>query len=243
MRILLCAIIFCLSFSAYSNEYLLRHIVATSQAMSSLYMKGLSQGSNRYEKDFVQYRQNAQANLQMLQQEDNKLFQDLSERWQLFSDKLALTYSEEYGWDIDSAIRRDFRGYLSNTYEIARERAQTFDSEILKRLYASVQVEAMVARFLDIASTYNGTFSLSLSDAEKLDIQQANEIFKSTLEELKGQSSAEKNMQTAARKWEFVEKNVIGEASQGAFFLVYATKTRITNILIPSLNTTVSSDF
>jgi len=227
----------CVGFSLQLNasEYLLSHVHHVGKTMSALYMKGLSQGSKKYQKDFEQHKQASEETLQQLHDIYPEIAASWLEQWQAFSDRLALNYTEDYGWDIPAHVRRDFRAYHSMVYAFMREQKKEYITANQQQAFASAQLEAMAARFFDISSTYNGTTSLSLSDSELLNPKQATVEFKQTLNNLMSNANnKEKRVwQSVLQKWEFVEPNVINYSDQGAYFLVYATKNRLHQSLIP----------
>ncbi|WP_396587662.1 hypothetical protein [Bermanella sp. R86510] len=228
----------CVGFSLQLNasEYLLSHVHHVGKTMSALYMKGLSQGSKKYQKDFEQHKQASEETLQQLHDIYPEIAASWQKQWQTFSDHLALNYTEDYGWDIPAHVRRDFRAYHSMVYAFMKEQKTQYTTANQQQAFASAQLEAMAARFFDISSTYNGTTSLSLSDAELLNPKQATVEFKQILNNLisSATNSKEKRVwQSVLQKWEFVEPNVINYSDQGAYFLVYATKNRLHQSLIP----------
>ncbi len=223
---------------AMASESLLKHVQFTSQAMSALYMKGLSQGSDKYQQDLDQYKQKALTFLEKYQSEGGEQSDELMRQWQGFSHVLKLNYSKDFGWEIDMSIRRNFRAYLSDIYQLVEKNKANYTSQREQLLLANAQMEAISARFFDISSTYNGTFSLFTSDLEKLNPAIINEELKNTLDSLAQTSTdkaTKKRIQSAKFKWEFVEESVVNYSDQSAYFVVYATKNRVNRVLGKSL--------
>lgn len=217
--------------SVYAKQTLLEHTQAVSQTMSALYMKGLSEGSEKFQRDLDHYHQLASSTLQDYVSEGGERATSLQAQWNAFHDKLVVEYSEEFGWDLDAAVSRDFRAYLSDLYGmLAQQDYQTPDQKVA---WVATQVHAVTARFFDISSSYNGTVSLATSDAEKINPKQISVELKATLDSLSSQANAEikKRLLSAKSKWEFVENGVINYSGQSAYFLVYATNNKIQLLL------------
>ena len=224
--------------SAMASESLLKHVQFTSQAMSALYMKGLSEGSEKYQRDLDRYKQKASVFLEKYLSEGGEQGDQLMRQWQGFSNVLKLDYSKDFGWEIDMVIRRNFRAYLSDIYQLVDKNKASYTSQREQILLANAQMEAISARFFDISSTYNGTVSLFTSDLEKLNPFIINKELKNTLDNLAQASenkSLRKSLQSAKFKWEFVEESVVNYSDQSAYFVVYATKNRIHQVLDKTL--------
>ncbi|MGR6872620.1 hypothetical protein ACU6U9_10010 [Pseudomonas sp. HK3] len=220
------------SIHSHANSALLNHAQAAFQAMSALYMKALSEGSPKYQSDLDKYKAQAVESLRVLQQQDAILGGEWMNRWLSIADNLKAEYSPEYDWDVESATRRDARSYLSDLYALITTDPVLQESSN-QSLLAQVEVQAITARFFDVSSTYNGTNSLAPYDADKLKPKVASEQFKARLDRLAqslGQASA-KRVLSAKAKWEFVENSVVNYSDQSAYFLVYATKNKISKVL------------
>jgi len=213
---------------SYGNPALLNHAQSAFQAMSAMYMKALSQGSAKYQADLDLFKAQALQSLSELQAQDAMLGTQWKARWLALSDNLKVEYSEEYDWDVDSVIRRDARAYLTDLYDLIAQDS-VLQKTASQALLAQVEVQAITARFFDVASTYNGTNSLAPSDADRLQPKVVSASFKTRLDRL-AQSSDRTNakrIMSAKDKWIFVENSVVNYSDQSAYFLVYATKNKI----------------
>ncbi len=223
----------CLSPNVFATETLLKHLQAVGQTMSALYMTSLSEGSHKYKGDQERFMKVATATLQQYATEGGAQSADLLKQWQAFSNKLVVEYSVDYGWEIDSYVRRDFRTYLSDVYTMVDGQSADYQSKQARLLLAAVQMEAMSARFFDIATTYNGTLSLSVRDSEQVAPKPMSKAFKITLSQMAVNSDKNlaKSLLKAKSKWEFVEESVVNYSDASAYFLVYATKSKIHKVL------------
>lgn len=221
-----------LSSLSHANSALFNHAQAAFQAMSAMYMKALSAGSAKYQGDLDRFKAQALESLSLFQQQNLQLGSEWMGRWLALTDNLKVEYSAEYDWDVDAAIRRDARSYLTDLYALIAT-DKTLQRHAPQSLYAQVEVQAITARFFDVSSTYNGTNSLAPSDADRLQPKVVSERFKTRLDELaKGADSATaKRILAAKQKWMFVENSVVNYSDQSAYFLVYATKNKITKEL------------
>ena len=222
------------SWTASANPALYQHTQAVGQAMSALYMQGLSEGNVKYERDLERYKQLASKSLASYSQSNPEKSADLLKTWDSLKDIIKTTYTEEFGWDIDASIRRDFRGYLSTLYQLSLAEIKQNNSGAGQQQFALVQMESIIARFFDISSVYNGTYSLNASDAEKINPKVISQEFKQSMDQLMSRSTDEtkiRQLTSAKYKWEFIEESVINNSDQSAFFLVYATKNKIKKVL------------
>ena len=229
--------------SAYSNEHLLKHVQAVGQAMSALYMTSLSHGSEKYNRDLQFYKQAADSSLKAYAESQGQGHQELSAAWQKFKGDIKVEYSKTYEWDPDEALRRDFRHYQSNAYQLITDQMASYQKAPLNVLLASAQVETMIGRFFDVTTSYNGTISLSPIDAEKVDPKIISVQFDKAMEHLKATSkdaALKKQIQSALYKWQFIEESVVNYSDASAHFLVYATKNQISKVL--SQNQLVSAN-
>jgi len=217
----------------FANPALLNHVQAASQAMTAMYMKALSEGSPKYQRDLEKYKKEALESLQAYQSSGDIKAKEWLTRWNRFSVDLKVDYSEDYGWDVVASTRRDARSYLSDIYEYINTNALIQESNE-QALLALVEVQVITARFFDVASSYNGTVSLSLSDVQKMEPKATSKQFKQRIMKL-AESNIDKrqakNLISAKEKWEFVEESVVNYSDESAYFLVYATKNKIAKVL------------
>ncbi len=224
----------CVYFPVHANETLLNHVKATSQAMSAFYMQGLSEGNEKYLKEFTVFKKQSITLLRQYVRNNGPQGEKLLHKWQGFSDQLVLKYDKEYGWEVDNRVRQDFRSYLSDVYKLVEDQKSNYKSVAQKKLLSLVQIEALSARFFDISSTYDGTESLFSTDIAKLNPQTVSADFKATLTELAqlSENTAMKSKLSSAKsKWQFVENSVVNYRGQSAYFVVYATKNKIQKAL------------
>jgi len=220
--------------SAFASETLLNHVKSTSQAMSAFYMQGLSEGNEKYLREFTRFKKQSEMSLKQYVRENGDQGEALLHRWQGFSSELTLVYHVDYGWEVDGRVRQDFRAYLSDVYQLVDKQKTNYSSAKDQKLLTSVQVEALAARFFDISSTYDGTESLFTSDMKKLNPQIISADVKGRLVSLANSSEAamKNSLSSAKSKWEFVENSVVNYKGQSAYFVVYATKNKIHQVLV-----------
>ncbi len=233
-------IVFVFSFFTFStamaSDNLLRHVLATAQSMSALYMEGLSEGNEKYRQEFLQYQLEAKSSLRRYADENGESSGELTQQWQKISPKLKLVYSRDEGWTLDFHTRFGFRSYLSRVYQLVEKNQSSYSSKNKQLLLAVVKLESMVARFFDLSSSVNGSFSLTLSDANQLDPKKISAQFKQILDQLTQESQYPSNKQLlrAKQKWLFIEQGVINFSQKSPNFIVYATKQSIRKTLLAS---------
>lgn len=233
----ICFVVFSTLFvmsSAFASETLLNHVKSTSQAMSAFYMQGLSEGNEKYLREFTRFKKQSEMLLKQYVRENGPQGEALLHRWQGFSGELNLEYHADYGWEVDGRVRQDFRAYLSDIYQLVDKQKTNYSTAKDQKLLTSVQVEALAARFFDISSTYDGTESLFTSDMKKLNPQIISADVKGRLVSLASSSSEagmKNSLASAKSKWEFVENSVVNYKGQSAYFVVYATKNKIHQVL------------
>jgi hypothetical protein len=233
-NIFLLVLSLCVFSSVHANETLLNHVKATSQAMSAFYMQGLSEGNEKYLKEFKGLKKESITLLRQYVRNNGSQGEELLQQWKGFSDQLVLKYDQEYGWEVDNRVRQDFRGYLSDIYKMVEDQKSNYQSVAQKKLLSLVQIEALSARFFDISSTYDGVESLFTKDKAKLNPQAISADFKATLTELvqlSEDTAMQKKLSSAKQKWSFVENSVVNYQGQTAYFVVYATKNKIKKAL------------
>jgi len=220
--------------SVFASETLLNHVKLTSQAMSAFYMQGLSEGNEKYLREFTRFKKQSEMLLKQYVRENGEQGEALLHRWQGFSSELTLVYHVDYGWEVDGRVRQDFRAYLSDVYQLVDKQKTNYSSAKDQKLLTTVQVEALAARFFDISSTYDGTESLFTSDMKKLNPQIISADVKGRLVSLANSSEAgmKNSLASAKSKWEFVENSVVNYKGQSAYFVVYATKNKIHQVLV-----------
>lgn len=223
----------CLSCLTSANSHLNQHVQAVGQTMSALYMQGLSEGNAKYERDLGFYKQKASESLSLYSNGEPEQAAELQLTWNKLKGNIKATFSKEFGWDVDPTVRRNFRGYLSKVYQLSLAKADGEKAPEARYGFTLVQLEAVIARFFDISSTYNGTFSLSNSDLEMLDPKVISKEFKQALDDLAnlGVGVGAKDIRSAKFKWEFIEESVVNYSDESAYFLVYATKNKISKVL------------
>ncbi len=227
----ICLVVFSTLFvmsSAFASETLLNHVKSTSQAMSAFYMQGLSEGNEKYLREFTRFKKQSEMSLKQYVRENGDQGEALLHRWQGFSSELTLVYHVDYGWEVDGRVRQ------SDVYQLVDKQKTNYSSAKDQKLLTSVQVEALAARFFDISSTYDGTESLFTSDMKKLNPQIISADVKGRLVSLANSSEAgmKNSLSSAKSKWEFVENSVVNYKGQSAYFVVYATKNKIHQVLV-----------
>jgi len=225
----------CIFSPAHANEALLNYVKTTSQAMSAFYMQSLSEGNDKYLKEFEIFKSQSFTLLKQYARANGPQAKELLHRWQGLSDRLVLTYDKEYGWEVDGRVRQDFRGYLSDIYHLVDIQKNKYTSKTHRQLLSVVQMEAIAARFFDVSSSYNVKVSIFASDMSKLNPKIISSDFKKnldTLANLSDSAATKRQLASVKSKWEFVENSVVGYEGHGAYFVVYATKNKIQQALL-----------
>ena len=231
IQILMIAILFSAS-SVQANEALLNHLHHVSQAMSALYMHGLSEGNEKYQDEFEQYKYKALISLKKYFSQGGLNSSELLKRWQDLEGNLNLKHTKDFGWDLspNPLVRFELRSYHSDIYKLMVQNKAHYSSYDQQLKLARTQIEAVSARFYDIASTYDGTESLSNADFNKLNSKLVSQEVKDKLARLTSEApdkASKGKLKSIKFKWEFVEESVTDHQNQSAYFLVYATKNNI----------------
>jgi hypothetical protein len=227
-------ILLSLSSSVFASSPLYEHVQAIGQTMSALYMHGLSEGNEKYQRELNLHKKKADKTLAAYAKEAPEQAAKLQASWDKIKHKIIISYSEDFGWDIDAYVRADFRRYQGDVYSLSSTQKNIKPSQQEQYQLALLQLESIIARFYDIASVYDGMNSFNPQDLEKLDPKIINQEFKATLDALAEKSSNKahvKSLKSAKYKWQFIEESVTDYNDQSAYFLVYATKKKISKVL------------
>ncbi|OUR93239.1 hypothetical protein A9Q81_15375 [Gammaproteobacteria bacterium 42_54_T18] len=219
---------------AFAQDELLNHVKFSSQAMSALYMQGLSEGNDKYLRDFNRFRNQSYLYLKTYYRNGGEDAEKLLQQWRSFNGKLKLEYSKEFGWEIDDKVRFEFRRYLSDVYHLVAKNIGSYNSFEQQMLLSTVQVEAVAARFFDVSSSFLGTYHLQQEDIDKLNPEKISDDFKKRMDRLAVGSDDDlfkKDLLSVKYKWQFVEDSLVGYSQNRAYFLVYATKKVIAKTL------------
>jgi len=220
--------------SALANEYLLKHVQTVGQTMSALYMSSLSHGGEKYKRDLDFYKQQANESLNKYVESNAPSALELKAAWLAIKDKIKSEYRKDYEWDPDEELRRDFRSYQSNAYQLVNQQLDQYQTAPLNVYLAAAQAETMIGRFFDITTSYNGTISLSPIDAEKVDSKAISVQFDQIMSKMVASHvdpQMKKQVRSALYKWQFIEESVVNYSDASAHFLVYATKNKISKVL------------
>lgn len=222
------------TFPTHANEALLKHTTAVAQAMSAMYMEALTHGNAKYEKDLVFHTQVADEHMQSLAASDLAGAKAFNQRWLAMKEKLNVEYTPDYEWDVHADIRRDFRRYQTELYDLVNQNIQQYQQPPLMKALALTQVETMIARFFDISTSPTGTSTLSPVDEKTVNLptigKEFNQVMNNMIKAPFYQSYAKK-LSSAHYKWKFIEKSVVNYSNESAHFLVYATKNKINKAL------------
>lgn len=222
------------AFPAHANEALLKHTTSVAQAMSAMYMETLTHGNAKYEKDLAFHVQVADKYMQSLAASELAGAQAFNKRWLAMKDKLNVEYTQDYEWDVHADIRRDFRRYQTELYDLVNQNIAQYQKPPLMKMLALTQVETMIARFFDISTSPTGTSTLSPVDEKTVNLptigKEFNQIMDNMVKAPFYQSHAKK-LSSAHYKWKFIEKSVVNYSNESAHFLVYATKNKINKAL------------
>ena len=206
--------------------------------MSAFYIKELSDGSEKYQRDFEYYKQASRISLEQYLNEGGGLGLNLLQKWKKFSGGLNVKYSNVFGLEVDPQVRRDFRDYLFEVYKMVEKNKSAYVTQKTQLLLARVQVEVIAARFFDISSTYDGpgsmfsgdSVNLPSKDLAKMNIKIISQNFKTSLFKLANASedeSVKHSLIAAISAWEFVEEEVVNYRDKSAYLVVYAIKNKI----------------
>jgi len=227
------ALVFLLTYWAaptQANEALLKHTTAVAQAMSALYMEALTQGNRKYEKDLKLHLQVADKYMQDLAASELPEAKAFNKTWLSIKDRLSVEYTEDYEWDVHTEIRREFRRYQTELYDVVNSNSEQYQKPPMIKMLALAQVETIIARFFDISTSFTGTSTLSPIDEKKVDLpvigKQFNQYMDNMIKAPFYQQQAKK-LASAQYKWKFIEKSVVNYSNESAHFLVYATKNKI----------------
>jgi len=225
-----------LSPKALSNSLLTQHALATSQAISAFYMYSLTEGDDRYQREYSIAMEKANLKFLALKKDDWQLALELEPLWDRIHRANNFEPTIASGYNVSSYIRFEYRKYLDQLYYM---HTQTIDREInLNEQLAliSLDVEILSARFFDVANDTMGARSLSGGDMVIDPVVMAKNM-KKRLQNIRSSvqvESIKNKLKAVAGKWEFIEGCVTDYNQEPAYMLVYYNKNKINSLISES---------
>ncbi len=226
-------ILLILSNLVFAQSSLTAHAISVSQSMSAFYMYSLSDGDGRYKTDYEKYLQEAGQHLLKFEKQDSLSATELKNQWDKFLPYLEFEYIDGAGYIVPTAVRLQYRNYLSAVYKKITEvvNSETNLSEQMQLM--SLSVEVMSARFYDVSDAMYGAMSISSNDLTIDPPKMANalKLRLAKIQQMNLSPELKKAFSSVKRKWEFIEKSVLDYKGDAAYLLVYYSKRQISKLL------------
>ena len=197
-----------------------KHMLYVSQGMSDFYMFQLSNGDQRYFRQFQKHQALAtQSEIQIKGIENLKLV----EEWRSLNSRLQNVEFKNEEVFVEGVLRRQYREYLTNLYLAFVKEAESKNSE--EGVVEKIQLlTAMLgARTLDVVSGYYGAGSLTDHDtlfhAEKVTQQVSNNISWLMSQDINKVNKG--SLRKLNLKFNFIRNNLVDYQSQTPYFLIY----------------------
>ncbi len=197
------------------------HVLSVSQGMSAFYMYLLTEGDEKYIRQFHRDQIAAESALRKL---DAVEFLKLSKSWQTFVSNLEYKVLNDQSIFFETYTRNEYRNYLTNLYlkYDAINRTQKINQG---NAFSRVQVLSalLAARSLDVASDIYGSTVLTHDDIQLNPKVIANQI-QQDIDYLLSQSlsSLQYSMLRKVRsKFHFIKNTMVDYKTQTAYFLIY----------------------
>jgi len=227
------------SFACFSSTPLNQHTLAVSQSMSAFYMYSLSEGDERYMRQFQGHVEKADKHLQQLAEQDPLLGGELNPQWQSVRQQLSYDLIEGAGYILPMVVRVSFREYLSLLYKQVLEQSAS-EVQLATELFAmALEVELMAARFFDISSSEYGVMGLSMSQ-QVIDPKTMSEKLQQTFDRFAKMAiprNVKRQLRSVETKWRFIEDSIVNYKDEAAFLTVYFNKQQIFKLLTQSQET------
>ncbi len=226
-------ILFGLSSVSFAKSPLTQHAISVSQSMSAYYMYTLSEGDDRYQRDFDELLVLADKYLDQYQKQDPVTASEFKSKWQSVRSELDYESLSKTDYIVPSSTRTNFRRYLTSLYEKIMSSTNSETNLPHQLAIMELSVEIMTSRFFDISSALFGVQTLS-SDDLKVDPVVIAKRFKQKLEKYQDMAiskSIKRDLSSVQSKWRFIEDTVINYKEQSAYLLVYYNKKKINKIL------------
>lgn len=243
MRYLLLFPLLLLSLKVLALSNLNQHALAVGQSMSAFYMFSLSDGDQRYKKQYQQHFQTATDQLEALSEQDAMLAGELKPLWYDLKSKLQYDVVEGAGYVLSTRTRIEFRDYLTLLYNKVSQQVSS-ESQLANELYLmAIEVEMMTARFFDISSSEYGVMGISASQRAIDPVRMANTFNRQLkkLEKMAVSSSLKRQLSRVETKWRFIEDSVVNYKDEAAFLTVFFNKKQIGKILTDSTRAIAAS--
>jgi len=221
---------------AFSNNSLNQHVMAVSQSMSAFYMYSLSEGDDRYKKEYLSYFDVAETHLNAFQNEDAVTANELKGQWTRLRPSLKFDYVDGAGFIIPVAVRNQFRSYLSHAFSKLN---QSMGAEVAltnELSFMSLNIEVLSARFFDVSSALYGTMSIANNDnvIDPTAIAKQINLKLSRVATMNLPEAVKKDLRQVKTKWQFIEDTVVNYKDEAAYLLVYFNKSKIHKLLANS---------
>lgn len=210
---------------AFATSALGKHTLAVAQSMSAFYMVSLSDGDNRYEKEFQTYADQAQSQLDAIK--DPVVAKELNEDWFRLRRQLQYDYVGGMGLSIPSSVRLQYRDYLSKAYQNWLSQLEQEPSPKRRIEIVHIKSEVISARYFDVASAIQSKED-EKGLAELNPTSDANGV-KTELGRLARIQNYvdKKSIRNVEKKWAFMQKALAIYREPGAYFLLYYNKGQI----------------
>ncbi len=197
------------------------HILSASQGMAAFHMYLLTEGDEKYIRQFNRYQKSAESSLDDL---DLSKFSALSNDWREFVSKLEYQVLDNHSIFFETYARNEYRSYLTNLYlkyvEQNKGRQLNAENAIIR---VQILSTILAARALDVASDIYGSTVLTEED-NQLSPKIISHQIQVDIDYLLNQTltAYQKTiLRKASSKFHFIKKNMVDYKAQTAYFLIY----------------------
>jgi hypothetical protein len=206
------------------------HMLLVTQGMANFYMYQLSQGNEKYFKQFENYQSKASYALRKLVKlkDKNQQAKDLSKKWNILNEKLNMTgVDTKLTGEVPimaGVVRRESREYLTHLYlQVFNQKTLAFQGPENDMAQAQLLIAMLATRALDLVSDNYGPTGLTDHDLQFNPVQ----VEKTVSQNIKGllmasvteeQSYDFKKLQS---KFNFIKSPLIDYHLQTPYFLIF----------------------
>ncbi len=197
------------------------HVLSASQGMSAFYMYLLTEGDEKYIRQFHRDQLAAESALRKL---DAVEFLPLSNSWKTFVSNLKYKVLNDQSIFFETYTRNEYRNYLTNLY-LKYNSINKNQNINQSNAFSRVQVLSalLAARALDVASDIYGSTVLTNDDI-KLNPKVIASQIQQDIDYLLGQTLSSLQYRTLRKvrsKFYFIKNTMVDYKTQTAYFLIY----------------------
>ena len=211
------------SFTVTAMPPLEQHITFVAQGMSAFYMYMLSDGDEKYLRDFNQYQLSADLSLLKTSQAERANYLT---QWRSITPKLNHQYFDGEGIFFDGFTRTLYRNYLTDLY-LRFQKSKNIKNDDFQSILDRIQVlnSLLTARVLDVVSADYGEMGLTEEDIQfnPKDVAQVVERDINRLLQADGDKNQKKVLQKISNRFKFIKNTLVDYKSETAYLMIYGS--------------------